>query len=209
MSLTLQTTSSTLNPEPTWGVPIDAEYEPNMHSVQHFTQNGYDLCALEQEYAAVNLSPTEKVRWRTAIKQPWLTHQNTGTVHVNHADLYERKGYHGEALAQLNQYASRMPILYKIIHMKPKWGIDISIDHADKHGAYEVFHYEWDDFDYAAVLHKKMQIQQLVLSIDWEDFAKTLWKIRDRWWHLDYIAQSKFKTDLLGIEPERYKLTVW
>jgi len=194
---------------PTWGVALDLEYVPNADCMKHFDQNGYDLTPLEQQYAAVNLSQVEAVRWRTAIKKVWFEGNTNSGVHINHADLYERKGYHGYALEQISGYAEGNPLIYKLIHMKPKWGIDISVDYVDAHCAYEVFHYEWDDFDFNRVQDKQMEIEQLVLDIDWEDFSICLWNMRDRWIHLDFDGQTRFKTDYLGIEPERFKLVAW
>ena len=43
--------------------------------------------------------------------------------------------------------------------MKSKWGIDISIDYTDYDGnVFEVFHYEWDSFDYDPIIEKKLEI---------------------------------------------------
>jgi len=202
-------TSAILNPNPTWGVPLDLEYVPNQNCMKYFDQNGYDLTPLEQEYAKVNATPFQDVRWRSAIKQDWFTCDSISGVHLNHADLYERKAYHGYALEQLSGYAEGMPTIYKLMHMKPKWGVDISIDYVDKGKAFEVFHYEWDDFAYARVAEKQAQIEELALNTDWEHLADVFWKRRSEWMHLDFDGQSRYKTDYLGIEPERFKLVAW
>ena len=194
---------------PTWGIALDTDYIPNRDCMKQFDQNGYDLTPLEQEYAFVNTSPVEKVRWRSAIKKNWFTSDSDRGVHLNHADLYERKGYHGQALEQISSYAEGIPTIYKLMHMKPKWGIDISIDYVDANKAFEVFHYEWDDFDYNRVAEKQSQIEELVLNTDWEHLAGVFWKQRTEWMHLDFDGQTQYKTDYLGLEPERFKLVAW
>jgi hypothetical protein len=207
--LNLKRTDQNLNSTATWGIPIARDHVPKHSCMAHFDQNGYDLTPLEQQYAAVNLCRTQLVRWRSAIKKTWYSADSISGVHLNHADLYERKGYHGDALAQISTYAESVPLIYKLIHMKPKWGIDISIDYVDQHRAYEVFHYEWDDFDYDIVLRQQLKIEQMIQSVDWHDFAHMLWRVRDQWWHLDFATQSQYKCNLLGLEGERFKLIVW
>ena len=207
--MNLTKTQNSLNPMPTWGIALDSSYVPSRECMKYFDQNGYDLTPLEQEYAFANTSPAEKVRWRTAIKHDWFTCDSDRGVHLNHADLYERKGYHGYALEQLSGYAEGIPTIYKLMHLKPKWGIDISIDYVDAGKAFEVFHYEWDDFDYNRVAEKQAQIEELVLNTDWEHLANVFWDRRTEWMHLDFDGQTRYKTDYLGLEPERFKLVVW
>lgn len=177
--------------------------------MKYFDQNGYDLTPLEQEYARVNATPFESVRWRSAIKKDWFTCDSISGVHLNHADLYERKGYHGYALEQISGYAEGIPTIYKLMHMKPKWGIDISIDYVDQGKAFEVFHYEWDDFDYNRVAEKQTLLEEIILNTDWKHLADMLWKQRTEWMHLDFDGQTRYKTDYLGLEPERFKLVAW
>jgi len=207
--LKLKRTDQNLDSTSTWSIPLADDYVPSRYCVNHFDQNGYDLTPLEQEYAAANQTSVKAVRWRCAIRKPWFVSDVANGVHLNHADLYERKGYHGAAHEQILNYAAAVPLIYKLIHLRPKWGIDVSLDYVDSQCAFEVFHYEWDDFDYHRVQHKQAEIEQLVLRTDWEDFAKSLWRMHDHWMHLDFVGQAQFKTDYLGIEPERFKLVAW
>ena len=207
--LNLKKTNLSLNNTPTWGIPLALEYVPNKECMKYFDQNGYDLTPLEQEYAKINLASTDSVRWRTAIKKDWFTSDAISGVHLNHADLFERKGYHGYALEQISGYAEGIPTVYKLMHMKPKWGFDISIDYVDQNKAFEVFHYEWDDFSFSRVTEKQQTLEELVLNIDWEHLAKIFWDKREQWMHLDFDGQTRFKTDYLGLEPERFKLVAW
>jgi hypothetical protein len=100
-------------------------------------------------------------------------------------------------------------MLYKLIKMKPKWGIDISIDYVSEDAVFEVFHYEWDSFVYEDVVEKKLEIEKFMLSKDWDDVARTLWKIRDKWYHLDFFEQTKWRTDYFNLTPEKFKNVIW
>ena len=135
-------TDNKLNPRPTWGTAIDIGYIPQKNDLANFDQNGYDLTPLEKKYAEVNGAYIKNTRWRDSVKQDWFidTDDSIKGVHLNHADLYERKGYHGYALEQLMAHAEGLPLIYKITQMRPKWGIDISIDYADYPNVFEVFH---------------------------------------------------------------------
>lgn len=206
--LNLKRTSANLNKQPTWATPI-VGHEPSVLDMKYFDQNGYDLTPLEQLYAHANLTPFSEMRWRTAIMQDWFSCNCVDGVHINHATLFERKGYVGAALDQLKQFANQVPLIYKLVHLRPKWGIDLSIDYVDADCVFEVFHYEWDDFDYDAVIEKQQEVEKIVLNTDWNDAAHQLWKRKDEWRHLDFDGQSKYKTDYFGIEPERFKLVAW
>ena len=123
--------------------------------------------------------------------------------------MFERKGFDDLALDQLKALAPENPMLYKLIKMKPKWGIDISIDYVSPDAVFEVFHYEWDSFEYQAVIEKKLEIEKFVLNQDWDEIAKTLWKIKDKWYDLDFFAQTQWRTDYFGLSPEKFKNVIW
>ena len=179
--------------------------------VNLFDQNGYHLTPIEQQYADVNGYPMVVRRHETVIRQPWLTLDNIFTgAHINHSDLFERKAYSGLALEQLKSYATTNNLLWKIIKMKPKWGIDISIDYTDEYGnVFEVFHYEWDSFEYEPIAEKKIEIENFVLSQDWDSNAKEVLRRRDEWFDLDFFGQSKWRTDFYDISPEKFKHIIW
>lgn len=178
-------------------------------SVDLFDQNGYHLTQAEQSY--IDFSDFNMIdrRIEDCMRQDWFEWDKKHGVHINHSDLFERKGFDGEALEQLEYYAEKNPMLYKLIRMKPKWGIDISIDYVSKDRVFEVFHYEWDSFNLDLVQEKKKEIEQFVLSIDWKETAEELWFMRDKWLYLDFFEQTKWRTDYFGLSPEKFKNVVW
>ena len=207
----LKRTKHNLNPRPTWGTAIDVGFIPHARHLSNFDQNGYDLTPLEHMYAKTNNGFVSNTRWRNSLKTQWYEdiENSIGGVHLNHADLYERKGYHGYALEQLMAHAEGLPLIHKITQMRPKWGIDISIDYVKYPDVFEVFHFEWDDFDYDVVAEKQIEIEKVIDNTDFEDAAQQLIKRKDEWHHLDFFAQSKWKADYFGVSEEQFKMVAW
>lgn len=208
----LELTDNKLSDIKYWINPIeDTEYRPTLNDVSLFDVNGYDLCGLEQEYAKVNASAIDH-RYKKALKHDWMIDLNESIsgCHINHALLFERKGYSGDALDQLLMWSKELPLVNKLIQINPKWGIDLSIDYVDDNGnVFEVFHYEWDSFNYNKVLQMKDKIEGLALTTDWDSIAYKLIQRKSEWASLPFFEQSNWKCDFYGIEPENFKEIIW
>lgn len=193
---------------------LDASEDTNVlkdpNSVDLFDQNGYHLTKAEQAFLTRNgYKPIER-RHEDCLRQDWFIWDKREGAHINHADLFERKGFKDAAYEQVQYIAQEAnPMLFKLVKMKPKWGIDISIDYVSENAVFEVFHYEWDAFEYDAVMQKKHEIEYFVLNQDWDDVAKELWKRKDEWYYLDFFDQTKWKTDFFGLSPEKFKNVIW
>lgn len=189
---------------------VDTETLLHKDSVNLFDQNGYHLTKAEQAFLPSNGYNPIARRHEDCLRYPWLVWDKRDGAHINHSDLFERKGFKDQALEQLKVFAEDYnPMLYKLIKMKPKWGIDISIDYVSPDAVFEVFHYEWDSFDYEKVLEKKLEIEGLVLNLDWDQAAKELWGRKDEWINLDFFEQSLWRTEFFGTEPEKFKNIIW
>lgn len=202
-----------LDPNGYWDQPIAKMiFKPTVDDVDLFDQNGYDLTVLEQHFAYTNdRRPLAHRKHRMAIKQDWFQQQRKieGAV-LNHSLLFERKGYAGAALLQLKQWARELPLIYKIIAMRPKWGLDFSMDYVDREGnAFEILHWEYDGFDYEEICAVKAAVEPKILAIDFEQAAQDLIKYKDKWHHLGFFEQSDWKCDFFGIPKERFKMVIW
>ena len=129
----LHVTDNQFNSEPYWSEKVKSVFAcPPVETVEYFDQNGYDLTKLEQLYAVANGAETTKHRnsEHITLRKEWFTaEQNKSGPHINHALMFERKGYTGDALHQLETWAGYRPHFYKLVAMKPKWGLDFSIDY--------------------------------------------------------------------------------
>jgi hypothetical protein len=196
-----------------WTNPVEKIiYLPTPEDVALFDQNGYDLTDLEKHYAYSNWNKPKKHReHRVALKQPWFTQEHTVEgAHLNHSLLFERKGYAGAALEELQHWARALPLINKVIAIRPKWGLDFSMDYVDRAGnVFEVLHWEWDSFDYEEIQAVKLEIEPVLKAIDWQDAAQNILTNKDSWHHLDFFSQSAWKCNYFGIPEERFKMVAW
>ena len=129
---------------------------------------------------------------------------------LNHSLFLERRGFADKALEQLKEWAVWNTQMYKLINLKPKWGIDFSIDYTDKEGnAIEVIHYEHDEFSLDAIEERRNEVEGKFLNTDWNDFAIEILKRKDEWINLDLFAQGDWKCAYLGIKTDSQKMISW
>lgn len=206
-------TNNTWDETPFWHLPIAIEgFVPSLDDLALFDQNGYDLTIIEQYYALSNLQSSSPHReHRQALKRDWFQQKSkTSGAVLNHSLLFERKAYAGQALHQLQTWAKDLPLLHKITAIRPKWGLDFSMDYADQRGnSFEVLHWEYDGFDFKEMAEIKNFVEPKLVDIDWDDAGQTLLKHKDQWHHLNFFAQSEWKCKYFGIMNERFKMVIW
>jgi hypothetical protein len=196
-----------------WTNPVEKiVFLPTAEDVALFDQNGFDLTDLEKHYAYSNWTKPKKHReHRVALKQPWFVQDYTleGSV-LNHSFLFERKGYTGAALEELQYWARTLPLIHKVIALRPKWGLDFSMDYVDRQGnALEVLHWEWDSFNYDEIESVRKTIEPILLAIDWQDAGRQILAQKDQWHNLDFFTQSEWKCNYFGIPKEQFKMVAW
>jgi hypothetical protein len=196
---------------PNWDKPISQKEIPGPQMVELFDQNGYRLTPLEILYADANNQLAVAHRNEYCIKKEWIAQEEkTSGAVLNHAALFERKGYEGEALMQLNGWAKENNTLFKLIRYRSKWGIDFSMDYVDGEGnAFELLHYEYDGFCLDEIQEMKLKLEVIFLQTDWDFAAKQMLIRKQEWHHLDFFAQSDYKCAYFGLGSERFKMVAW
>ena len=206
-------TTNQLNPDGHWNNAVGKlVFTPSADDLALFDQNGYDLTELEKEFASANEAvPKPHRSHRTALKQDWFTQEpKTEGAILNHSLLFERKSYRGAALNQLLYWATDLPKVHQLIALRPKWGLDFSMDWVDREGnAFEILHWEYDGFDYEEIAAAKETVQGKLKDIDWDDAGQQILKHKDQWHHLDFFSQSDWKCNYFRIPKERFKMVIW
>lgn len=198
----------------TWERPISARQESDFkspHWVEYFDQNGYRLTLLEQEYSQTNNQLFVLHRDEKSLRKEWITcDKSTTGPHLNHAFLFERKGYSGEALDQLKKFAETNNQIYKLINYKGKWGIDFSMDYVDGFGnSMELLHFEYDGYELDEIQEVKVKVEETLVQVDWIQAAKLILKRKEEWINLEFFQQSDWKTSFFGLPSERFKINAW
>jgi hypothetical protein len=197
-----------------WDIPLEYDVPvPIQHPewVEMFDQNGYRLTKLESHYAGANNHSTVNHRHEVSLRQDWFVDEKPLTgAHLNHAYLFERKGYEGEALGQLKEYVKDNNLVNKLINYKGKWGVDFSMDYVDSKGnSMELLHFEYDSFNYNEIQDIKVKVESIVKGTDWEAATRYMMIRKYEWINLEFFEQSKYKTDFFGLPAERFKQNAW
>lgn len=205
-------TDSEFYTNPNWHIPLNyRDFEPGPKWVDLFDQNGYKLTDLEALYAKANKQEPVKHRQEQCLKKDWFIEEaKTTDAHLNHAALFERKGYEGAAKEELEIWAKNNNQLHKLIKYISKWGVDFSLDYADAEGnVMEIFHFEYDSYSLDEILKIKAIVETVVLNTDWNDAAKALLKRKSEWHSLDFFGQSDWKCAFFGLPKENFKMLAW
>lgn len=200
----------------TWDKPLGwrkSEAFLNPQWVELFDQNGYRLTLLEQEYSHANEQAYVLHGDEKSLRKVWMKQRDGITTtgpHINHAFLFERKGYSGLALGQLKEFAKGNNLIYKLANYKGKWGVDFSIDYVDSLGnSMELLHFEYDSYSLEEIEEIKGKVEEIVVKVDWEQAAKFMIENKHLWINLEFFNQSKWKTDYFGLPAERFKMNAW
>ena len=152
--------------------------------LDNFDREGFQLSPIEQEYyQANNVLLTDKdisVKksgeddWN-AVLHTWfrqdIQHEN---IYLDHSYISVRYRFEGEALEQLLYHAKSRPELYKIAYVKSKFGDDFCVDWCNEDGVYELIHWEWDFYDYSALIRHVIHCEHALSGFNWEEYREKL-----------------------------------
>lgn len=173
-----------------------------------FDREGYELNAIEKEFYSSNEIPVLVEERQTrrvpddALKvqlQHWYSEINSHpNLLIDHAHILHRLAYKGEALEQIKQKAKEHPHLWRMVHMKPKYGADFAVDWVDEDQAVEIFHFELDARNSEEFLLNLSKLEKFIDSTDWESKAKDLLSRKKEWKHLNEYDQAIYKAEMFG-----------
>jgi len=169
--------------------------------MDYFDKDGYELNKLEQLYYAHNdVDISEKHLYHTANHVWWFkqTEEPKYGPRLDHSLINTRWAYGGWARTQIEKHSKDNPLLNKLLDMKPKWGLDFSLDWVDNEICFELFHIELDRFDRDELVEYKERAEEIILGTDWVDAGEAVKAKRDQWQNLSSDDQSDWKAQYFG-----------
>ena len=197
----LKNLDAQFDPNPFLTTAIDQELAETL-SLRDFDKDGFEIPApLECEYyKSNNIQLNLEIQYHIAPVKPWYideTDSENGLV-LDHCMILQRYGFAEKAKEQLIELIDRRPIVQKLLGVKPKWGIDFSLDYVSKDIVMEVIHIEQDFFTIDEANEAKTKLEKIIENTDWIDGAKQLIKRKAEWESLSSDDHSDYKAQFFG-----------
>jgi hypothetical protein len=167
-----------------------------------FDKDGYEIpTPLEYlHYEANGVELNREIQFHIAPVQEWyrdIESSEVGLV-LDHCMLLTRYAFAGEARQQIKEVCKNRPILQKLLNIKPKWGIDFSLDYVTHDLVMEVIHIEQDFDSIEEAQDAKERLEHIIDNTDWYDGAMRLYQHKDEWINLSSDDHSDYKAQFFG-----------
>ena len=151
-------------------------------------------------YEAQGVELNNEIQYHVAPVQEWFTDTEYSErfLVLDHCMLLTRYALADEAREQVERAVQNRPILNKLLGIKPKWGIDFSLDYIDHDIVMEVIHIEQDFDNIEEAIDAKERLEQIIENTDWYDGAASLWRKKDEWMNLSSDDHSDYKAQYFG-----------
>ena len=169
-----------------------------------FDKDGYEVpTPLEHlHYEANDVELNREIQYHIAPVQEWYTdiEQSEHGLVLDHCMLLTRYAFKGAAREQIKEVCANRPILQKLLNIKPKWGIDFSLDFVTHDIVMEVIHIEQDFTTVEDALDAKERLENIIDNTDWYDGAMQLYQRKEEWINLSSDDHSDYKAQFFGWE---------
>jgi len=177
---------------------LDAETLP----LRDFDKDGYEVPApLELEYyKSNNVIMNTEIQYHIAPVQEWFTdtEKSEHGLVLDHCMILTRYALAGEAREQLEEVAKNRPIVNKLLSIKPKYGIDFSLDYVTHDVIMEVIHIEQDFTTLEEANEAKERLEHIIDTTDWYQGVVDLQRKKHEWETLSSDDHSDYKAQFFG-----------
>jgi len=177
---------------------LDAETLP----LRDFDKDGYEVPApLELAYyKSNNVIMNTEIQYHIAPVQEWFTdtEKSEHGLVLDHCMILTRYALAGEAREQLEEVAKNRPIVNKLLSIKPKYGIDFSLDYVTHDVIMEVIHIEQDFTTLEEANEAKEKLEHIIDTTDWYQGVVDLQRKKHEWETLSSDDHSDYKAQFFG-----------
>ena len=177
---------------------LDAETLP----LRDFDKDGYEVPApLELAYyKSNNVIMNTEIQYHIAPVQEWFTdtEKSEHGLVLDHCMILTRYALAGEAREQLEEVAKNRPIVNKLLSIKPKYGIDFSLDYVTHDVIMEVIHIEQDFTTLEEANEAKEKLEHIIDTTDWYQGVVDLQRKKHDWETLSSDDHSDYKAQFFG-----------
>lgn len=173
----------------------------------YYDKDGFELNQAERKfYAAMGYPIDQPILNHCCWQEPWFELEyNDIDLVLDHSMFLCRCTYTGQALEQLQEYKTTMPLADLLIKTKSKWGFDFALDAVRDGEVFEVIHIEYDHYSYEQFKDRMLHFDFIVRHTDWRDAATKVWQSKDQWQCLKGFDQNNWKAKyLLGWAKAEY-----
>jgi hypothetical protein len=166
--------------------------------LDYFDRDGYELTVLERSihnHFGIKLGHCLN---HTSVCDRWVHQLHKCSVVLDHSLISHRYSYEGEARKQIESLCKKRPELRKLLAIKPKWGIDFSVDFIDTENCFELAHIEHDSYKYEEIHIAASKLSSLIMNTDFIQLAMSLIDEKDKWEQLNSDDQSDYKAKKFG-----------
>jgi hypothetical protein len=192
---------ATFTNNPFLEIPIDLESVISL-PLKDFDKDGYEVPALLERayYEAQGVKLNHEIQYHIAPVEPWyidMEDSEEGLV-LDHCMILTRRAFRGAAREQLEAVVKQRPILQKLLNIKPKYGIDFSLDYVAQNIVMEIIHIEQDFETVEEANAAKQKLECIIESTDWAQGAQDLIKRKSEWINLSSDDHSDYKAQYFG-----------
>ncbi len=166
----------------------------------YFDNDGYKLTGLERSIHSYFNIPLSHSLNHISVCENWAYQINRCSIVLDHSLISHRFSYEGKARSQIEKLCKKRPELIKLLAIKPKYGIDFSVDYIDASNCFELVHIEYDSYKYDDIYIAASKMMLLVTSTDFKQLAMSLIDEKDKWEKLNSNDQSDYKARKFGFK---------
>lgn len=167
------------------------------NNINYFDRDGYELTEVEQEIHKYFKIPLGNCLNHHSVCSEWI-YINEPPIILDHSFICTRFGYKNDALSSISNKCNEDVRFMKLLKLKPKYGIDISIDYIDDKDVTELLHIEKDFNDINEATKTKKELENLIINLEFKEKAFNLMKEKEKWINLNSDDQSDYKSKIFG-----------